>query len=451
MLISENSDSHIFSYKEIIMVLFIFFGVLHIISILFRTFSLILQYPLPSLWPAHIYYFIIPNIIEIIISISILFLFIFFIILFFKKQFKLIHIILIGTILIISTNLIHGWSIGLETPISSSGIQFFHDAIKIEDPFLFLRNFEENQTDLLVHSKTHPPGAILIFFLLYKIFVYPTLISLVICILSAFSSAYFLFRILQREIDNENSLYITFLFLLIPAVQIYYVANLYAIVCSLFLGVLYFYMHPKTHISIIGTIFCLFLASFITFMFFFILAVIIAFEIINTRSIKKLKKLFVIFFGLILIYFLIFLIFRFNYINSFLIASNLENPDGFMLIVDPIDYFFTRFENILEIMIFFGPFLIYLFILSLRNRKTENSRLFLLTILAPIILLVFFLVGVYRTGETARACIYIYPFLLFPIATYLKEKDPTTLEKKKLLILVFNQALFMQLFYFYFW
>ena len=83
--------------------------------------------------------------------------------------------------------------------------------------------------------------------------------------------------------------------------------------------------------------------------------------------------------------------------------------------------------------------------------KTENSRLFLLAIIALIILIVFFLLGVYRTGETARACIYIYPFLLFPIAIHLKEKNSNTLERKKMLILVFSQTLFMQLFYFYFW
>lgn len=439
------------SYKEIIMSLFIFFGVLYLISILFRTFSLILQYPLPSLWPTHIYYFIIPNIIEIIISISILLLFSFFIVLFFKKQLKLTYIIVIGTILIISTNLIHGWSIGLANPVVGGEIQFFHDAIKIENPFIFLKNFEENQANLLVHSRTHPPGAVLTFFLLYKIFIYPSLISLVICIFSTTTSAYFLFKILNREIDNEISLYITLLFLLLPAVQIFYLANLYAIVCSLFLGSLYFYMHPKIHLSIVGTIFCLFLTAFITFMFFFILIVIIIFEIINKRSVKSLEKILVIVLSLFFIYFMIFIIFSFNYINSFLIASNLENPDGFMLIADPTSYFFTRFENVLEILIFMGPLLIYLLVMSFKNIKIENSNLNLLGIIGPITLLFFFLLGVYRTGETARGCLYIYPFFLFPIALYFKNKNPTILTRKKILIIVFSQTLFMQLFYFFFW
>jgi hypothetical protein len=144
-------------------------------------------------------------------------------------------------------------------------------------------------------------------------------------------------------------------------------------------------------------------------------------------------------------------VFDFNYIVSFLYTSQEVNPQGFRLIADPYDYFITRVEDILEILFFFGPFLFLLFICGFPIMKKEFPDFYLLVISAIFFLLFLFSLGVYQTGETARGCLYIYPFLIFPVAFYLNEMDFSLAEKNKLLILVFVQAIIMQLIGYYKW
>ncbi|MCH8288217.1 MAG: hypothetical protein IID12_03800 [Candidatus Marinimicrobia bacterium] len=62
-----------------------------------------------------------------------------------------------------------------------------------------------------------------------------------------------------------------------------------------------------------------------------------------------------------------------------------------------------------------------------------------------------FLAGAYRIGESARAAMFIYPYLLFPVISHLKEINAEMYERNQLLALVFVQALVMQLFGDYFW
>jgi hypothetical protein len=61
------------------------------------------------------------------------------------------------------------------------------------------------------------------------------------------------------------------------------------------------------------------------------------------------------------------------------------------------------------------------------------------------------LMGVYRTGETARAALFIYPFLFIPIVIYLKSQSLSQHERDLLASLVFGQTMIMQLIGNYFW
>ena len=60
-----------------------------------------------------------------------------------------------------------------------------------------------------------------------------------------------------------------------------------------------------------------------------------------------------------------------------------------------------------------------------------------------VTLLGMFLVGAWRTGETARACAFIYPFLLFPVAKLL-DVDSTKNARLQLASLVILQTVVMQ-------
>ena len=149
--------------------------------------------------------------------------------------------------------------------------------------------------------------------------------------------------------------------------------------------------------------------------------------------------------------------FKFNYINSFLFAAESESGPGFMLLTNPVKYVITRIADILDILIFFGPIMTVLCYRGFKCLKEESSMndksalIYILSLSAILSILIVFLTGAYDHGETARAAMYIYPFLLLPVAFYLKKENFSSIERNKLLILVFSQTLIMQLFGFYIW
>ncbi|MHA1803361.1 MAG: hypothetical protein ACTSU4_02375 [Promethearchaeota archaeon] len=307
-----------------------------------------------------------------------------------------------------------------------------------------------------MHSITHPPGAVLFFYVLSKIFIHPILISIAVCFISTIFSGFFFNQIMCQEFKiKEHANYITFLFLLVPAIQIYFLANLYAIIITLFLSMLYFYYYSSRKlVKIIGCSISLILVSFLTFLFVFIVFYLFLRDLYSVKKIKSWKILIdLLIINLILLsfYILLYLILSFNYFNSFIIASTFENPGGFSFIVNPYGYFINRVKGILDIIIFFGPFLLVIFIKAMRFSKNNYVEIYVKSILTIALLIFFLLIGVYRYGETARSAIFIYPFLLFPISCYLLNEKSGEIEKFTLLNLVFGQTLLMQFLFVFFW
>lgn len=385
---------------------------------------------------------------------------------------KFSHLVLAGIVLVIGSTLIQGWQHGLYTPISGhspgsivivheiipvsdDGQQYHHDAIKIRDPFSFLRNFNQLQSTYdqpqrafqSLHTYTHPPGAILIFYALAKLLRHPGLIAVFIAAVSILLSAFFFYKLLLTEVEMSTARYATFLFMLLPAVQIYYLATLDALIAGLLIGALYFFKHPNAK-HLLSSLACLTLASLLTFGSGVILPVLVGYELIRRRSLKR--SAFIIG-GLGGIFVAIYALFGYNQVQAFRVASAHENIGGFMLFAAPANYFFTRLQNIGEIFLFLGPFLFVLLLRSVRATEAKTSDLFLLSLLAGGSLLAFFMTGALKIGETARACIFIYPYILFPIGIYLQSLKPTLAEKIQLASLVFAQTVAMQLFGFYFW
>jgi len=453
---TREANSEIFTHKEIFKISLYFICFWIGINLLFKLIGFLFNLDtVGRLWPVGKVEPMVPTIFGILIAISVFIGFLFVLKIRSIYEINIYYIIVIAILLIIGTNIFHGiWKAFVTPNEGHGGLMFYWDAIEIEDPITYLRTYNERQIKMESHTRSHPPGAVLFYYLLYKIFIISGLMSLAILIISTIFSAFFLYNILKREINEELSLYVTFLFFLIPAVQVYYLANLYAIIATLYLGVIYFYMHPNNRINLIGTISLISLSAFLTFMVIFIIGVLFCYELLRsykTKSIKNFKNFYLILLSLFVLFTIFLVVFDFNYIVSFLYTSREVNPQGFRLIADPWDYFKTRVEDILEILFFFGPFLFLLFIRGFPIMKKDFPDFYQLVISAIFFLLVLFSLGIYQTGETARGCLYIYPFLIFPVAFYLNEMDYSLAEKNKLLILVFVQAIIMQLIGYYKW
>lgn len=382
----------------------------------------------------------------------------------------LIYAISCGFLAIFLTNLIQGWNTGIYTPVGGQS-EIYTDAVNITSIWAFIKNYATLQPNLSLHAQTQPPGAVLLIYVLYGIFKDPSVIAIAISVIAAVGSSLFLYGIFKKLFNKSVTKYVVLLYLLLPAIEVYYLANIYAILATLILGMLYFYLHKNKTISIIGTFICLFLATFMSFIAMWGGLFLIVFEIskiISNRKINKqiirevgffkwfknllssIDKLLIVGFGIIASYLLLYMFLGFNYIGVLSYASSLENPNGFMLTANPIQYFTTRIEDILDILIFFGPILIVFSYRGLKylkkNFKNDENyqRLFLIIISALVALLILFLTGAPKKGETARICMFILPFLLIPVIVYLNKEGFSKGEKTKLLLIVFAQAVLMQ-------
>ena len=141
-------------------------------------------------------------------------------------------------------------------------------------------------------------------------------------------------------------------------------------------------------------------------------------------------------------------LFEYNHFYGFVLASLIENLDGFSGFVEPVVYIMTRIENITEIAIFFsfGCLAAVFNQNSLKKAFGNYQRLETgLALFAIMTLTMMFVAGAFRTGETARACLFIYPYLILPFF------NAESRILSDLIILAGLQTAAMQLFGWYFW
>lgn len=444
-----------------------------------------------------------------------------------RRGYPLLPVTFCGLLLILGTNLIHGIRDGYVTPISGGepAIQYYHDAIKLTSATDCLAHYTERQPMFLDHTRTHPPGAVLFFYACRRLIAgvggsgastaEPSLIALIITIISTVASACFLHGLLARHIADRAAIgWTVFAFLLLPAVQIYTCASLDALIAATFLGVLCFlarwcenrscedrwcenpFSHPlpreslpanspsvagvkppsviASMLPLLALVGCLFAASFLTFAACFLPPVMAAYEFAARRSIRR---TIIAVITCVAAYAALYVLTGFNYAASLRIASALENPHGFRLLADPVSYLLTRVECVLEILVFLGPFAAWAIYVaqppsavSLWHRRSAGvndppavasgpglaqalpllaaHRAALLTLLAM------FAAGAFHTAETARACLFFYPFLVFPLAAWMMgvgRSPPAIPDTRRLTALIFVQTLLMQVLGGYFW
>ena len=365
-----------------------------------------------------------------------------------RLSYRLLPVILLGTVLILGTNLTQGVDFGFRRPIEGSAIdrrEYYNQAETIESPVEFFENFNAIQRDLLTHSHTHPPTATLLFYYLGAALGNTVLIAVFITVVAATVSGIYLNRLFRREFDKEHAGYMVFVFLLTPAVQIYYTATIDALILAVSLAAVVSFIEFDSKWSLVWASIFTVLASSLTFAFLYLFVVFFSFELWTRRSLRRTLSVVVV---VVLTYAIIFLISGFDYLESFLLASLLENVSeqarGWRLLWDTVNYVFTRIENVAEIIFFLGPYLSYLFVLGLvRTRQRPDLMKLALTAMAAIGLM--WLTGAYRTGETVRGAFYVYPFLFLPIAYWVSTKEFSRFHAFTLPLLIFLQALVMQL------
>jgi len=409
-------------------------------------------------WPISIMNIRMPTMRDVVVAAAVAAVFFIVLRLLEARRYELRIVIASAVLLIAGLSFIHGVAVGFYAPIagdaqtgvlvpySLEGQEYYHDAIKLTGVMDFLARFNDLQPTLHRHSHTHPPGAVLTFYALDSILGDPALIAITIMLIALPVSLYFVHRLMAAAVDDNTARYVTAIFAFLPVIQIYYLATLDALIASILIAALYFFCFGRSRGSIAAATALVSTSFFMTFVSLFILPVLVGFELLVKRSLKRSAVLVC---GVIAFHVLLYWFTGYDAVRAFRTASAFENPRGFMLLVEPVNYLFTRIEDIAEIVFFLGPLLLILFFRGLTNLR-ERPHL-ILTLLGCGTFGAMLASGAFRTGETARACMFLYPFLLFPVAYYLQDSDAGAQERRQLATLIFAQALGMQLFGNYHW
>lgn len=332
------------------------------------------------------------------------------------------NIILAYFIMIILGNLAQGsMHQSFLRSIVDTDFQYYHDAILIDNGKVFLSQFNEIQQDLKMHSKTHPPFTVWIHYFFLKLTNNsPIGLAYGLSVLGLIS-VFPLLKILKlfNFSDAKRNLFVI-LFAAIPSINIYSIVSIDAIYLTFSLYFLYGLLYSiKTQKISFISIFYMFLgftfSNMISFGGTFLVCVSVIASIYQWRKKKEIATLtnsiiVGLLFGIMMILF--YTLLNYNHIEGFFTASRLENPRGFRGFDEPRIYFFTRIENISEIILFLslGFFAFLLQPSKLYLKKTDVN--YYLPLIALFSLVLMFVAGAYCTGETARACIFIYPYLL---------------------------------------
>lgn len=368
-----------------------------------------------------------------------------------RSGFALWRVLLVSLVLLLLTNLAQGWERAFAVPVAGEpytwtlapgGHEYYHDALRVSDPLGFVRNFVAGQPELGVHARTHPPGAVLVFWLLAHLAPAPAQVGLLLALSAALLCLTSFQALLAAHVERRLAGYGTLLYALVPAFQVYTAVSLDALVAGLLLTALVLYLRDGRW-SGIGAALAVWLASWLSFGALFLLPVLFGHALLRRRLPRLAGLLLVV----VLAHVAVALLTGFDYSASFQVAARLENPEGFRLFSEPLSYLMTRLENAAEVVVFFGPFLTLLALAGLRQRGelAQLARLGLLT------LLVMFATGAFRTGETARACLFIFPYGLAAVVAALGHEPHDERGWYWLAWLVFGQSLLMQLLGSYFW
>ncbi|WP_300672631.1 hypothetical protein [Soonwooa sp.] len=307
-------------------------------------------------------------------------------------------------------------------PFYFKGRQYYTDAINIGDWQIWLRDFNKNLESFQMHTRTHPPYTTLIHYFFLKLFNGNVLgLSLGFFAISVLSFP--LLNILMKNFDIESSRrkLMLLLFAVIPSVNIYMLVSIDGLVLTAALlfacGLSKVFVDNRLNIiSIVAMFLGLTFMNLMSFSGLFLIA-FAGLLCLATLYRKQFSVSIASLLSVLLTAGFIFWLSDFtgsNYLETFREASHSENPNGFMLLHNPTIYFFTRLEDVCEILFFLSlGYVAYFF--SFKNEKInffDDKKIKVFSFSAIIALAVMFLTGAYGTGETARACLYIVPFFV---------------------------------------
>jgi hypothetical protein len=363
----------------------------------------------------------------------------------------------IAVLLLVLGNLVQGGiGPGFELPITDKGGGYYYAAIQITSARAWSATFNQQQADLVFHVQTHPLFAVLLHF---EIMAFtgnqPLPLAIGLTFLTSLS-VWLLWLILKwLDVPESRRTLLTLLFIVIPAFNIYGAVSLEGVILTTSLLFLYGLLRILKEGLKIPGILCfvagILLTNALTFAGTFLL--LVAFWVgIREYLAKRKWEVGLVLAGTAVVGVGVWLALKYglgyDHLQSFITASKLENPDGFLGFAEPLAYFMTRIENIAEIAFFLSFGCLALFFLpetlklKWKNLSDDPTLVFWAGMLS---LFLVFLSGACKTGETARVCLFIYPYI------FLLFRNVDEISLNNLILFAGSQTILMQLFGYFIW
>ncbi|MFC4164568.1 hypothetical protein ACFOWU_12960 [Epilithonimonas zeae] len=371
----------------------------------------------------------------------------------YSERLNVVLLFVIAIVLVLLGNLSQGnFDIAFLQPFYLKGRQYYTDALAITDGQIWLRDFSKNLEHFQMHTKTHPPFVTLLHYWILNISNIETL-AIVFFAIGSLSFPLFYKILLYLGFEEARRKWMLLLLAVIPSVNIYLLVSIDALVLTLTLIFLLgfariFHQKRIDSISFLLISSGLILTNILTFSGLFLFAFLgyisFYFLVKGKWNFVWLSLMSAVVF--VLTFTVIYSTTGYNQLETFLLASQSENPDGFRLFHQPFVYLMTRLEDIGEIFLFlsFG-FLAVFFSKKSGTEVFENRNINILFFSAITAISTMLLTGAYGTGETARACLFLVPYFLILL------KDISSDQFKTLFYLCLLQTFGMQMIGNFYW
>lgn len=352
-----------------------------------------------------------------------------------------------GLVALVVTNWFQGWQAGFVRPMAGDQ-SYFAESFGVDGVKSYLSHYDEWQAGLGTHARTHPPGAVLLYYFARKLVPSPGVLSLLLGAAAFALATLSFFHLARRFVAPKPAATATLVFALLPAVQIYFITSLEAVAAALMLAAVCCYFQPRALVRLVGSAAFLLLAALLTFSALFVPAVLGGHALLARRSWRAPL-------AIVASVALSLLLFRFatgfDWLTSLRTASRLENPAGFWLLVNPGSYLLTRLEGFTEVCLFASPLVLVACAWLLGSTSLDRGELRALVAAALGSYVLMLLAGAFKTGETARSAQFVTPFFVLPIAAVDEAQALTTSQRTLLCGAVFAQSVLMQLGGQYYW
>ncbi len=349
-------------------------------------------------------------------------------------------------------------------PFGRYGLDYYGDVPLVRSPGQFLRDFAELRPHMSMHAKTHPPGPILLLWVLWRLTAGETLQVAVWVVALASLTVVPLYMFARDLAGREAATAAAALYVVTPTIILYNATSMNAVyalfaVTTIFLFFRAMDRKTKVYAPLAGLAFAL--TVFMSYdmailgIFFAVIFFLGVFDPARRRQTMLATALmlatFVAFYGLLL------LTTGFNFASSLREAVAQVHMDlhNMELYTPRASYWIWRFGNPFEVLFFAGIPVAVLFALEWANRAragTSRSRTDKYLI-AAFVMLVVFNFAYLGKSENARVSSFYFPFIIVPASLYLlrtvRETNSRTALYATVLVLFVQTWLMETLLYMY--